>query len=576
METCVRVLVALVGLSGCALAGQTPDASVRTNFLVKYVASGVIYLDGGRNSGLARGMKLSLKRLETVADSGGKKRVAQWTVVGHAHVDSIAEVSAVCEVLPGSQPINAGDTAILDVTDAEQEIENRELSSSRKYPQIITFTEGNPLEDELRAAVPKPPLPEINRTRGRIGFEYGGLQSAGPFSSNTSQLGMVMRIDTTRIAGTYWNLDGYWRGRMDARSGASTPQTVNDLLNRTYHLGLTYANPNSQWVAGFGRLYLPWASSLDTLDGGYFGRKFGKVVTAGIFAGSTPDPSSWDYNPNRRIAGSFINFEGGAFDDWRYTSTFGLGLSTLGWTADKQFLFTENGVFYKQVFSIYESLEADRPHLPNQAGGNNFTGISRSFVTVRVKPARRFTLDLNHNYFREIPTFDLALVSTGLVDKLLFQGFSAGARVDLPYRLTVYNSLGRSSKTGDAKSSWNQMYGVTLGSIWRTGIRGDARYSKFDSSFGSGDYYSLSLSRDFGDAFRCEVTAGRQNLVSIFTRDSSYRTLGTQIDWFPKGSFYLDGGFTQQQGTTQNYSQWYFGFGYRFDSVRKRFKQAEK
>lgn len=576
MGVLLRVLAALMAISISALAGQNPAGSVRTDFRVKYVAAGAVYLDGGRGAGLAIGMKLTLKRRESVVDPKTKKEILEWKVVAKVEVDSVAAVSAVCNILPGGRDVQVGDTAILDVADAEKELQHRELSTSRKYPQVITFTEGNPLEDEVRAAVPRPPLPEINRTRGRIALEYGGLRSAGPFTTDTTQLGLVMRIDTTRIGGTYWNLSGYWRGRLNTRSGPSMPQTVNDLLNRTYHLGLTYANPNSHWVAGVGRLYLPWASSLNTLDGGYFGRRFGKIVTTGIFAGSTPDPTSWDYNPNRRIAGSFINFEGGGFDNWRYTSTFGLGLSTLGWTADRQFVFTENGIFYKQIFSIYESLQADRPHLPSQLATSDYTGVSRSFVTIRIHPTRRLTFDLNHNYFREIPTFDLALISTGLLDKLLFQGFSAGVRVELPRRLTVYNSLGRSSKTGDAKSSWNQMYGVTLGSIWRTGIRGDAQYSKFDSSFGSGDYYSVSLSREFGDTFRCEVTAGRQSLASIFTNDSSYRTLGTQFDWFPKGSFYLDGGVTQQQGTTQHYSQWYFGIGYRFESVRKHYKQAGK
>jgi hypothetical protein len=574
MRTFVRLFATLLAISVTALAGQHPAGAVRTNFVVKYVAAGVIYLDGGRAAGLAKGMELTVKRREMVQDSKTKKQIMQWKVLAKAQVESVAEVSAVCAIQPGGQMIQVGDTVVLSVADAQKELEHRELSTTRRYPQVITFTEGNPLEDEVRAAVPRPPLPEINRTRGRIALEYGGLRSAGPFTSVTSQLGLVMRIDTTRIGGTYWNLSGYWRGRLNTQSTASTPQTVNDLINRTYHLGLTYANPNSHWVAGLGRLYLPWASSLDTLDGGYFGRRFGKRVTAGIFAGSTPDPTSWNYNPNRRIAGSFINFEGGGFDSWRYMSTFGLGLSTLGWTADRQFVFTENGLFYKQVFSIYESMQADRPHLPNQANGSNYTGISRSFVTIRIHPTRRLTFDLNHNYFREVPTFDLALISTGLVDKLLFQGFSAGVRVELPHRLTVYNSLGRSSKTGDAKSSWNQMYGITVGSIGRTGIRGDVQYSKFDSSFGSGDYYTGSLSREFGDTFRWEVTAGRQNLASIFTNDSSYRTLGTQFDWYPKGSFYLDGGVTQQQGTTQHYSQWYFGIGYRFDSVRKHFKQA--
>jgi hypothetical protein len=157
----------------------------------------------------------------------------------------------------------------------------------------------------------------------------------------------MIRTDITRINGTYWNLNGFWRGRLNNQSHAGQ-ETIQDLINRTYTIGLTYDNPNSKWVAGFGRLYLPWATSLDTIDGGYFGRRLTQGVTAGIFAGSSPDPTSWNYDPNRRIGGAFVNFEGGTFDNIRYTSTSGFGLGLLKWNIDRPFVFFENGIFYKR------------------------------------------------------------------------------------------------------------------------------------------------------------------------------------------------------------------------------------
>jgi hypothetical protein len=46
-----------------------------------------------------------------------------------------------------------------------------------------------------------------------------------------------------------------------------------------------------------GLLMVPWAVSLDTIDGGYFGRKSASGTTSGIFAGSTPDLNSWHGGP---------------------------------------------------------------------------------------------------------------------------------------------------------------------------------------------------------------------------------------------------------------------------------------
>jgi len=93
--------------------------------------------------------------------------------------------------------------------------------------------------------------------------------------------------------------------------------TLTDLINRTYHLGFTYQKPIFAPYDRIGRLFLPWAPSLSTIDGGYLGRKITRIATVGFFAGSTPDPSSWSYNTNQRIAGTFVNFEAGDFDHTR-------------------------------------------------------------------------------------------------------------------------------------------------------------------------------------------------------------------------------------------------------------------
>ncbi len=561
----------LLGLLACIPHARAVDLGLRADFRIKYVASGVVYLEGGRNVGLKEDLKLSVKRGRRSTSTSEPSTDKQSQVIGQVRVISVAEISAVCEIVNSTEDIAAGDLAYLEPEDAETLTQQSALAGVRKYPQVITFSEGDPLEEEAREFVPRPPLPEINRATGRIGVEYGGISSGGMNASSSQQLGLILRADVTRINGTYWNLSGYWRGRYTSRSNPESQQTLSDLINRTYHLGMNYTNPNSRWVAGFGRQYLPWASSLETMDGGYFGRRFGRNMTTGVFAGSTPDPSSWNYNPNREMAGVFVNFEGGSFEGTRYTSTFGGGVSGLSWQTDRHFIFMENGIFYKRYVSVYQALQADDPKqvLP---GGQKLTstGISRSFVTLRFQPDPRVSIDINHNYFRDIPTFDPLLVGTGLLDKILFQGLSIGFRVDLPRHVSVYNSFGLNNRSGDTKRSLNQMYGVTMGQIWRTGIRADVRYSHFDSSFGRGNYGLLVLSRNFGEKLRWEVTAGKQSFLSPMTRDTSYRTYGTTVDWFPGNNIFIDLGFTHQNGNVQDYTQYYMGIGYRFDSRKSR------
>ena len=546
------------------LSTRPAGYSVRTVFSVKYVAEGAVYLNAGRNAGLAAGMKLVVKRAAAIAPQSGSGEASGSWIVGKLEVISVAESSAVCEISTPDSKIQPGDAAFLSTEDAQALAQKQETGSGRKYPQVIAFTEGtDPLEDEMRDEVPKPPPAEVNRARGRIGLDYSGTRSQGGTAATNSQVGVVVRADISRIGGTYWNLSGYWRGRLTNQSAGQV--TLQDLINRTYHLSLTYDNPTSRWVAGFGRLYLPWAPSLDTIDGGYVGHRIGHSVTTGLFAGTTPDPTSWNYNPDRRIAGAFVAAEGGSFDAWRVTSTSGLALSATGWRLDRPFVFFENGIFYKRFFSVYHSLQADSPRpLPGATAAG--PGVARSYLTIRLQPHERFSFDVSHTYFRDVPTFDSRLIGTGLLDKYLFQGFSTGVRAEVVKNVTVYTNLGRSDRSGDAATSWNQMYGITWARIWRTGFRADARYSRFSSAFGEGNYRALSISRNFGEGLRWELQAGRQAFASSSTAQTGSRFINTSLDAAVGGNYFLQGGYTVERGNQFDYDQWFVTFGYRFDN----------
>jgi hypothetical protein len=544
----------------CAVLAQ--QDTVRTTFKVKFVAEGAVYLDGGRAAGLGERMKLTVRRDTAFGIGQMGEPVAELEVL------SVAETSSVCEVLNARSDPRAGDTAYLSAYDAQAVQLLRSGSSSRRYAQVVTFNEGDPLDEEERELIPHARPEEVNRIRGRLGFEYNSIHDRAGL--NSYQTGIIFRGDLTRIGGSYWNLSGYTRGRFTFRKSGTGQETLNDLLNRTYTLTLYYENPGSRWTMGFGRMYLPWAASLNTIDGGYLGRRLGSRFTSAVFAGTSPDPTSWNYAPNRQIAGVLGNFSTGAFDSVRYSSTFGLALTRLNWRPERQFAFFENSIFVRRTFSVYHNLEVDRLPLAFRTGTGGQSGQggrfqpSRSFLTLRLQPVPRLALDFSHNYFRNTPTFDPRLVATGLVDRLLFQGASAGVSVDLPARVAVYTSFGRSNREGDGRTALNQMYGLAKNDILGTGIRADIRYSIFDSSFGRGTYRTFSLSRQVGEKLRFEIQAGQQTVSSVFTDMNRARFINTNVDWFFTTHHFLGGGITSYRGGPQNYDQVYFNMGYRF------------
>ena len=562
-----------LGLSLLPGRAQTaPPAQKPTVFRVKYAAEDAVYIDGGRDADLQEGMKLSV--VEAPADGTPSEGVRYRgdRHIAELRVSSMANSSSVCEVLEKKGELRAGQLAFLVPDSLEQRQQAESAAEADKYPIIVTFTNGDPLDEEIREKEETKVIREspMSRIRGRFGFDFGGTSESGGFSSK--QVGLVIDADMSNIGGTYWNLTGYWRGIVTtSKSGPASGNalTLTDLINRTYHLGFTYASPYSPNIIGVGRLFLPWAPSLSTIDGGYFGRKISGRVTTGVFAGSTPDPTSWSYAPNQHIAGTFVNYETGEFDRARFYGTAGVAFTTLGSRAARQFAFFENDFSWKRYVTFYDSMQIDVARtspLPN--GGSNPTGVSRNYTSLHFRPVALVTFGINYNYLRNLPTFDPRLVGTGLLDQYLFQGLSGDARVELPKHIALYLSLGRSQVSTDPKSSLNQAYGASFGQIWKTGLFVDVHYSKFDSSFGGGQYESFSLSRSLTDSLRVQLLAGHQIFNTTLSNNLNCNFVNAVADWNVGSRYFLEGNFGWYQGTSLSYRQWSAVFGYRFGGYR--------
>jgi hypothetical protein len=565
----------LTAISPLALFAQsTEPAQKPTVFHVKYLSDNSVYIDAGRNADIQEGMKLSVVDLPPDGAASDGVRFRGYPHIAELNVISVADASSVCDIIQSTGELKVGQLAFLTPGSAEDRHLAETARDSQNYPIVVAFTDGDPLDAEVRETQSFLSHPYessvVGSVRARFGFSYGGLQESG---MNSTQLGMVIDADMNHIGGTYWNFNGFWRGYLTT-SNTSIPgagnNTLTDLINRTYHLGFTYQSPYSPNVAGIGRLFLPWAPSLSTIDGGYYGRKITRIATVGGFAGSTPDPTSWSYNPNQKIAGTFVNFEDGDFDHLHFISTAGLAVSSIDWRVARQFAFFENNLNWKRYISFYNSLQVDAARtspLPN--GGSNPTGVSQSYTSLHFQPIPLITFGINHNFFRSLPTFDPTLIGTGLLDKYLFQGFSGDVRFDLPRHISLYGSLGKSKTTSDTQSSLNEAFGVTFANIRGTGLLFDAHYSKFNSDFGSGQYESVSLSKNLTETLRLQLLGGYQKFNSPLSSNTNSTFVNGSFDWSIGHRYFIEGLFGWYQGNALNYLQWSTIFGYRFGGLRR-------
>jgi hypothetical protein len=572
------------GLFPRLLGAQTP-ASVPTQesappakpekpavFRVKYISDTTLYIDAGHNAGLQEGMKLSVVEPppDGVVNEGIRYR--EYPHVAELNVVSVADTSAVCDVISTAGELKIGQIAFLTAGSFEDRHLAETAQETEDYPILVGFTSGDPIDQELRSSKVPNPLKEspVGVMRARVGFSYGGIQESG---MNSKQLGLMIDADLTHIGGTYWNFAGFWRGYLNTSSSSSTlapTQTLTDLVNRTYTIGFVYSSPYSPNTVGIGRLYLPWAPSLSTIDGGYFGHKIGRITTVGAFGGSTPNPTSWSYNPNQKIAGTFVSFEDGDYDHVHFISTAGIAMTAIGWAVARQFAFFENNLNWGRHVSVYSSLQVDNARTsPLVNGGSNPTGVSQTYNSIHYQPIKLVTFGVNYNYFRNLPTFDPSLIVTGLVNQYLFTGLSFDARLELPKHISLYGSGGKSKASTDTRNSWNEAVGITFGNLFNTGVFLDAHYSKFDSSFGSGQYEALSISRNVTDKLRLQFLGGEQKFNSPLSTNTNSKFVTGTVDWSFSQRFFFEGTYGWYSGTSLNYMQWSTLLGYRFGGMRK-------
>lgn len=572
--------MACIQLGLSVLPGRTqtaPPAEKPAVFRVKYVTEDAVYIDGGRNADLQEDMKLSVVEAPADGTPSDGVRFRGDRHIAELRVSSISNSSSVCEVLEKKGELRPGQLAFLVPESLEQRQQAESAAEAEKYPILVTFTNGDPLDEEIREKEETRVIREspMSRIRGRFGLDFGRTTESGGF--NSKQVGLVIDADMSNLGGTCWNFAGYWRGYLNtsfvAIPGTATgtqTQTLSDLLNRTYTIGFTYNSPYNPNILGVGRLYLPWAPSLSTIDGAYYGRRLKTFYTAGMFAGSTPNPASWSYAPDQQIVGSFVSTELGDFNTFHIISTAGVALEWVSLKPGRQFLFLENNLKWKRFLSIYSAVQVDAARTsPLPDGGSNPTGISQTYNSLHIQPIHLVTFGVNYNYFRQLPTFDPRLIVTGVLNQYLFTGLSGDIRFEFPKHISLYGSLGKSNASGDSKTAWNEALGISFTNIWRTGLFFDAHYTKFNSSFGSGDYYAASLSKNLTDTLHLQMLGGKQAFVSTFTNNSNAIFLNATLDYSFARRYFVEGTFGWYQGTTMNYNQWSTLFGYRFGGLRK-------
>ena len=90
------------------------------------------------------------------------------------------------------------------------------------------------------------------------------------------------------------------------------------------------------------------------------------------------------------------------------------------------------------------------------------------------------------------------------------------------------------------------------------------RYSKFNSSFGSGNYKAISLSRSFRETLQWQLQGGLPKFQFDFDHHVADPLCYLLSGLVARKEMFFEAGYTWQRGGTMNYDQFQFMIGKRF------------
>jgi hypothetical protein len=179
-------------------AEQTDSRAKPSVFHIKYVSESSLYIDAGKNADLQDGMKLSVIELPPDGVVNDGIRFRGYLHVAELNLVSVADTSAVCDIISTNSELKIGQLAFL----TPNSIEDRHLAENAReaedYPIMVSFTSGDPIEQEFRSTKVNPELTEspVGTMRARFGFSYGDIREGG---MNSSQLGMMYLLEFQRL-----------------------------------------------------------------------------------------------------------------------------------------------------------------------------------------------------------------------------------------------------------------------------------------------------------------------------------------------------------------------------------------
>ena len=517
----------ILGMIHLATANPVPN-QVTTE--VVYVSGSTVYLDAGRDAGLAPGLRVEIRR--------DQELIALVTVA------NVSSKRASCVLADRSPEVRVGDRAHF-------------------YPEA---TEPDPAE----AAVPATAIGSSRSTsqswlrssglRGAVSLRYLGLSDHSGAGEQYSQPALNFRVTGNRVGGSVLSMHVDVRTRRTYRTRTDGSSST-DNRNRVYRLQLA-ADVAPQVFVAAGRQVSPDLATVSVFDG--VRAEYRRATwRAGAFVGTQPDMETYGYDTGTFEFGGFATLSSAPRALMKWAGTGGFVSSSVDGVPNRDFLFFRGRLSSPRV-SGYIAQEIDiNTGWKAEAGENTISPTSTVFTAqYRLEPV---TLRLGFDNRRNIRLVrDLETPETDFDDTYRL-GWSANG----DWRVNPWAQVGLAYRTYDGTSdgtsnSLTGRFRLIRLTPWGLAFRG--RTTRYRSPSTDGWLYSLGGSGSLLRRHQLELRAGvrDEDRTEIETVHEVTRWYGTSLDMNIGRGWFVHVSYEVTRGTRENNDQTYTSVSYRF------------
>lgn len=456
---------------------------------VIYTTSSTLYIDGGSVQGIEEGARFEVVR--------GGEIIARIEVIG------VSSGGAVCAVIRSHGTIEIGD-----------EVRSPAGGGERRSAPVGDLGEVNDPLDPPTGSGSERGHREWG-FRGRITLRSLAVDDRSGTGGDFVQPAFTLKMQGDRILASDWSMDLDVRARRTYRtlSDGSSPASSR---TRVYRLEASWKAGGSPWRVSAGRQLCPSLAAVNVFDG-LLVQHEGPHWSAGLFAGTQPDPIDYGYSDLVREAGAFVRYEARR-GRTRWSATSGAVGSYEEGELNREYLFLQTRYFDRR-WSLSLSQELDINRGWKTDAGEPVLSPSNTYAFARRAVTEKTVLEGGFDNRRRIRLYRDRVTPETDFDDSYRQGVWAGITQEIgELRLSL---RGRSA-SGEVRS-------YTLRSRWNVpglrALRVGGRNTRFENAGGDGWLHSGDVDVSLGSRIRIELTRG-------IRRGNDAETGGAEsLDW---------------------------------------------